>query len=449
MRVDIIETPDLGDRSYVISDGTCAIVIDPQRDIDRVADLLTKLGVQVTLVLETHIHNDYVTGGFALAQHFGATYVVSGRDEVEFARTPAQDGDVFQAGSMTVEVLETPGHTDTHLSYVISDGSAEAPAVFTGGSLLYGSVGRTDLLGTDRTDELTRKQWRSARRLAAVLPDNSPLYPTHGFGSFCSSGGATGAAASTIGAEKHQNDALQENDEQTFVDRLIAGLTAYPAYYSHMATLNVHGPEAPDLNLTRSVEPMELTERIRAGEWVVDLRDRAAYADQHLSGTVSIMFGDQFSTYLGWIIPWGVPITLIGESVEQIRQAQRQLVRIGIDRLAGAAAGKLKSLAEAVPMSSYPRVKFPDLAASPDASVLDVRRADEYAQSRIEGASNIPIHDLLDRLAEVPSGEIWIHCGAGFRASIAASILARAGHKVVHIDDDFENAEKAGLTIVR
>ena len=447
MRVDVIETPELGDRSYVVSDASHAIVVDPQRDIDRVERLLAELGVPVTLVLETHIHNDYVTGGHALARRTGATYVVAGRDDVAFTRCSAHDGDEFTAGTMTVLVMETPGHTDTHLTYVVRDHSGDSPAVFTGGSLLYGSVGRTDLLGTHRTDDLTRKQWRSARRLAQSLPDEAPLYPTHGFGSFCSSGGASGGTSSTLGAEKTHNDALTIDDEQSFVDRLVAGLTGYPAYYAHMGPLNSQGPDVPDLTPAASVDPAELAARIRTGEWVVDLRDRAAYAGRHLAGTVSIMMGSQFSTYLGWVIPWGAPITLIGDSPEQIAEAQRQLVRIGIDHLAGAATGELAQLAADVPVRSYDRVTFEQVAARPTAKILDVRRNDEVARGRIKGSTHIPLHSLVDRLHEVPHGKIWVHCAAGFRASIAASILDRAGHEVVYIDDDYSNAEKAGLEI--
>ena len=447
MRVDVIETPDLGDRSYVVSDGTCAIVVDPQRDIDRVETLLADLGVTASLVLETHLHNDYVTGGHALARRTGATYVVAGRDDVDFVRCAAHDGDEFTAGTMTVHAMETPGHTDTHLSYVVTDHSGQPPAVFTGGSLLYGSVGRTDLLGEDRTDDLTRKQWRSARRLAHALPEDAAIYPTHGFGSFCSSGHASGATSSTIGAEKTHNDALTTDDEQAFVDSLVAGLTGYPAYYAHMAPLNAQGPDSPDLTPAKSIDPSELAARIRTGEWVVDLRDKAAYAGRHLAGTVSIMIGKQFSTYLGWVIPWGAPITLVAESPGQIADAQRQLVRIGIDHLAGTATGELDQLAADVPVRSYQRVTFADVAADPTAKILDVRRDDEVAHGRIKGSTHIPLHGLVDRLHEVPHGKVWVHCASGFRASIAASILDRAGHEAVHIDDSYDNAEKAGLEI--
>ena len=447
MRVDILETPDLGDRSYVVSDGRVALVVDPQRDLDRVEALLSDLGVQARMVVETHLHNDYVTGGHALARRTGATYVVAGRDEVAFERCAAHDGDEFTVGDLTVRVLETPGHTDTHLTYVVTDHAGGPPAVFSGGSLLYGSVGRTDLLGTDRTDDLTRKQFRSARRLATSLPDDAALYPTHGFGSFCSSGGASGGSDSTIGQEKRRNDALTEHDEQAFVDKLVAGLTGYPAYYAHMSPLNAQGPDAPDLTPARTVDPAELAARIRTGEWVVDLRDRTAYAGRHLAGTVSIGIGTQFSTYAGWVIPWGAPITVIGESAEQVAEAQRQLVRIGIDRLAGSATGELTSLTPDVPVRSYARATFADVRDP--AHVLDVRRQDEVVHGRIRGAKHIPLHSLIDRLHEVPQGKVWVHCASGYRASIAASILDRAGHEVVHVDDDFSNAEKAGLQVVR
>ncbi|GAC1611323.1 MAG: MBL fold metallo-hydrolase [Mycobacteriales bacterium] len=448
MRVDILETPDLGDRSYVVSDGVVAVVVDPQRDLDRVHGLVADLGVRIGMVLETHLHNDYVTGGHALARKTGATYVVSGRDEVAFERCAVHDGDELAVGTMTIRVLETPGHTDNHLSYVLSDRAGGPPAVFSGGSLLYGSVGRTDLLGDDRTDDLTRKQWRSARKLATAVVDDAPLYPTHGFGSFCSSGGASGGTDSTIGQEKTRNDALTENDEQAFVDRLVAGLTGYPAYYVHMGPLNAQGPDEPDLTPARALDPTDLAARIRTGEWVVDLRDRSAYAGRHLAGTISIGIGTQFSTYAGWVIPWGAPITLIGESPDQVAEAQRQLVRIGIDHLAGAATGPLDELAPDVPLRSYRQATFVDVAAVGDAVVLDVRRDDEIRHGHIAGAKHIPLHALVDRLHEVPGGKVWVHCASGFRASIAASILDRAGHEVVHINDDYANAEKAGLTVV-
>ena len=430
------------------------MVVDPQRDVDRVEKALAELGVRCAMVLETHIHNDYVTGGHELAQRAGCPYVVSAADEVSFDRLAVRDGDELTVGSMTVQVMATPGHTDTHLAYVISAGD-ETPAVFTGGCLLYGSVGRTDLIGAARSDELTRKQFHSARRLADALPDATPVYPTHGFGSFCSSGSVAGGPGGTIGDEKRHNDALTTDDEDAFVASLIANLTAYPSYYAHMAGLNRGGPTEPDLAPPAPLRAQELRSRIDAGEWVVDLRDRTAYAASHVHGTVGIALGSQFATYVGWLMPWGTPLSLIGDSAEQVSDAQRMLSRIGIDELQGAATGRAEDVSTGTPTSSYPRRTFADLpddiaaaeqATEADAVLLDVRRGDEYAAGHIAGAAHVPLHHLLERLEALPPGQLWVHCASGYRASIAASLLARAGRDVVYLDDSYDSAVAAGLT---
>jgi len=347
---------------------------------------------------------------------------------------------------LEVHVLETPGHTENHVSYVVGH-HGQASAVFSGGSLLYGAVGRTDLVADERTQHLTHAQFRSARRLGELDP-GAELYPTHGFGSMCSAGGSSGATASTIGQEHKVNVALTQDDEEKFVADLLAGLTAYPAYYAHMGARNAEGPTAADLTPASPVDADGIAKRIAAGEWVVDLRDRTAYASSHLAGTVGIALGQQFATYLGWVSPWGTPLTLIGESPEQVADAQRQLVRIGIDRPAGAASGELADLARGTELRGYPRRTFADLAHEPAAEVLDVRRDDERAGGGIAGSTHVPLHSLLARLDEVPAGRLWVHCAAGFRASIAASLLDRAGRDVVFIDDEWEHAAQAGLQIV-
>jgi hydroxyacylglutathione hydrolase len=446
--VSIVETSELGDRSYIAHDGQSAIVVDPQRDLDRVESVLTALGLRCAVVLETHIHNDYVTGGLELSRRTGARYVVAAADAVEFERHPARDGEELRIGRMTIRVIATPGHTDTHLSYRIDDGNGPA-ALFTGGSLLYGSVGRTDLVDAGRTEELTRAQYHSARKLVELSADADEVYPTHGFGSFCSSGSATGGSGSTVAQERARNDALTEDDEDAFVEHLIAGLTAYPSYYAHMGARNRQGPGPADLSPVAPVEPAELRARIEAGDWVVDLRTRTAFSTAHIEGTIGIELGRQFATYLGWLVPWGTPLTLVGESSEQIADAQRQLVRIGIDRPDGSAIGSPDELAEPDRVHSYPRATFDRLAgAREDARtvVLDVRRPDERAAGSIPGSTHIPMHDLLDRLGEIPTGQVWVHCASGFRAAIAASLLDRAGFDVVLVDDDFTRAVELCLT---
>ena len=445
--VRVVETPGLGDRSYVISDGDVAVVIDPQRDIDRVLDVAA--GVPITHVFETHIHNDYVTGGLALAQGCGAAYVVNADDPVNFERAGIRDGESIVTGSLTVTAVHTPGHTPTHLSYALSvDG--EHVAVFTGGSILFGAMGRTDLVDPARTEELTRAQHRSAHRLAESLPDTTEIYPTHGFGSFCSATETKGTE-STIGKEKQQNNALTQS-EDAFVAELMAGLTAYPRYYAHMGPLNLAGPDEPDLSRPESVEPSVLQHRLEHGEWVVDLRSRRAFAAGHLPGTVSIELADPFATYLGWTVPWDTPVTLVGDSQDQVAEARRQLVRIGIDQLAGAAIGDPVALTTDGRTTSYRRADFADLAAEREQRgeeivVLDVRRPDEWESGHIVGAAHIPFYELRGRQQDVPAGEVWVHCKSGYRASIGASLMDCAGRDVVHIDDDWENASQAGLDI--
>jgi len=449
-----IDTPTLGDRSYLAHDGDVAVVIDPQRDVDRVSDLAAQLGVRVTHVAETHIHNDYVTGGLALAEAAGASYLVNGADPVRFSRTPVRDGDVVPIGpEMRLRVLATPGHTFTHLAYVLE--TAGAPAgVFTGGSLLYGSTGRPDLLGPDSTPALARAQYRSAHRLAAELPDAVPVYPTHGFGSFCAATQAQGLS-STIGREKQVNPALTR-EERSYVEALLAGLDVWPAYYAHMAPANTAGPAAPDLSPPHRADPAELRRRIEAGEWVVDLRERVAFAAGFLPGSVSFPLDGSFATYLGWVLPWGTPLTLLGATPGQVSEAQRELVRIGIDRPAAAATGQPADWAAGQPLGTLRLAKFGDLAAARQASgpdgglvVLDVRRQLEWADEHIAGAVHIPMHELRSRLGEVPPGEVWVHCHSGYRALAAASLLIAHGRQVISVDDDFGNAGTAGLPLAR
>lgn len=445
--VAVVQTSELGDRSYIAHDGHVAIVVDPQRDLDRLQAVLNERGLRCAMVLETHIHNDYVSGGLQLAHQHNAPYAVNAADEVAFERHGVADGDELSVGGMRVRVVATPGHTDTHLAFVISGGPGPA-AVFTGGCLLYGSVGRTDLVDPARTEELTRAQYRSAHRLVDLLDDDAGIFPTHGFGSFCSAGSRSGGEDSTVGQEKARNDAFTATNEDTFVAQLVAGLTAHPAYYAYMGARNRAGAGPVDLSAPQQVSPTELRERISAGEWVVDLRDRTAYAAEHLVGTISIALSQQFATYLGWLIPWGMPLTLIGETPQQITDAQRQLVRIGIDRPDGAATGKLRDLADGVATRSYRRITFAGLAAAQQAgetlTLLDVRRADERALGAIPGSVHIPLHCLLDRLGDVPPGPLAVHCASGFRAGIAASLLDRAGHDVVHIDDEYAVAVTSG-----
>ena len=449
VEVVAIDTLALGDRSYLAHDGSVALVVDPQRDIDRVLALAAGRGVRITHVFETHLHNDYVTGGLALARLTGAAYHVNAADSVAFDRVPVRDGDVVEVSPvMSVRVLATPGHTFTHLSYALF-AAGHPHAVFSGGSLLYGSTGRPDLLGKSHARELARAQYASARRLAAELPADADVYPTHGFGSFCSATQAEGTS-STIGRERAINPVLTL-DQDSYVAETLAGLDVYPAYYAHMGPANAAGPAGPDLSPPARADAAELRRRIDAGEWVVDLRARRAFAAGHLAGTLSFDLDGSFATYLGWLIPWHTPLTLLGETPEQVADAQRELVRIGIDRPRGAADGGRAAWAAGQPLRSYPVADFAGLAAvrhHRPVTVLDVRRDSEWDASHIDGAVHVPLHDLPGRIGELPGGELWVHCEAGYRASVAASFLDAAGRTVVAIDDEYDRAVGAGLPVV-
>ena len=231
MNVITIETASLGDRSYIVHDGTVGLVVDPQRDIQRVVDEAERAGIEITHVAETHVHNDYVSGGLTLARVTGATYLHAAAEPLRFDYHAVNDGDSIDVGSMTVVVKHTPGHTPHHLSHVVTSGE-EAPVAFTGGSMLYGTVGRTDLIDRDSTDELSRAQYRSVHALADSLPDETRVYPTHGFGSFCASVASEFESDGTLGTERTANIALTATDEDAFVDELIAGLDAFPKYYA-------------------------------------------------------------------------------------------------------------------------------------------------------------------------------------------------------------------------
>jgi len=448
-RVEVIETPGLGDRSYVVSDGTVAFVVDPQRDIDRIVEVVRGLGVRLTHVFETHIHNDYVSGGLELARTAGADYVLPAGDDVAFEHVPAAEGDHFHVGALTVRALATPGHTPHHTAYVVADAHGDV-AVFTGGSMLFGTVGRTDLISEDETGQLSRAQFRSVRRLADELAPEVVVHPTHGFGSFCSSSPPSGQATSTIGEERRVNIAATTDDEDAFVERLLGGLTAYPQYYAHMGLINRAGPAPVDLSPPHAVDLADLPARMARGERVVDVRPRQWFAAWHVTGSINVQLDDRFATYLGWTTPWGVPITLLADSQDDVAEAQRHMARIGIDRPAGAATGYLAW--GVAPSSRYATATWADVVdviGRAGVVVLDVRRPDEWEAAHLAGAVHIPLHELERRAGELPDGDVYVHCGSGYRAALAASLLERAGRVPVLVDADWSDAaDRPGLTVV-
>ncbi|MFD7994835.1 MBL fold metallo-hydrolase [Streptomyces mexicanus] len=449
--VDTLDIEGLGNRSYLAGGDRTALVVDPPRDIDQVIAAAARHGVRIALVAETHVHNDYVSGGLELARVTGARYLVPAGASVAFARTPVADGDTYAVDAgLTVRAIATAGHTPHHTSYVLVDDGREV-AAFTGGSLLIGTVGRPDLVEPRLTEQLARAQHASVRRLATELADDVPVLPTHGFGSFCSSA-QTERQTTTIGKERADNDALTV-DVDTFVARLLSGLDDVPSYYTHMGPANAAGPAPVDLTPPRLADAEEIAARLAAGEWVVDLRNRVAFAQGHVAGAFNFEGEGRLATHLAWLIPWGKPVTLLAETPEQVADAQRELARVGIDRPAAAATGDAAGwVRDGERLASFPRARFADLAEERARGerivVLDVRRGTERARGFVDGSVHIPLHELPGRIGEVPDGVVWVHCAGGTRAAIAASLLDAAGRDVVAVDDAFDAAAEAGLPVL-
>jgi hydroxyacylglutathione hydrolase len=432
-----LDTPTLGDRGYIAHDGKTALVVDPQRDIDRVEQVLSDNNLTLGAVVETHMHNDYVSGGLVLSQNYQATYITSAEDPVAFKRTAAHDLDEFTIGNFGIRALHTPGHTFTHLSYVLHDESGKPIGIFTGGSLLHGSTGRPDLLGDSFAAELARLQHGSAHRITELLDDSTPIYPTHGFGSFCAATSTSGTS-STVKDEKLGNPALLLPIEQ-FVTQTLAGLDDFPAYYKHMGPRNHAGAAPIDLSELSRLSTDELLKIIASDAWVVDLRDKELWAKGHLAGTVNFGVSGSFATYLGWLFPYEKELVLISDQAEHIALAQRELVRIGIDRPKASFLGDVKTIGGTVPT---PLVQFKDIPAilsDSNIRVLDVRRNSEREASHIANSSHIPLHELAERMSELPTDKtLWVHCAGAYRASIAASIIQNAGLNVVLINEPYE-----------
>ncbi|MFF4187686.1 rhodanese-like domain-containing protein [Streptomyces sp. NPDC001691] len=450
--VDTLEFEGLGNRSYLAGGPHSAVAVDPPRDIDQVIAAAARRGVRIAFVAETHVHNDYVSGGLELARVTGAQYLVPAEARVSFDRVPVADGDAVTVDEgLVLRAIATPGHTPHHTSYALSE-YGHGVAAFTGGSLLIGTVGRPDLVEPRLTEQMARAQYASAHRLAEELADEVPVLPTHGFGSFCSSSQSRGNAT-TIGKERTTNDALTLGVDD-FLARMLSGLDDAPAYYAHMGPANAAGPTPVDLTSPKRADAEEIAARLAAGEWVVDLRNRRAFAEGHVAGSFNFEGEGQLATYLAWLIRWGKPVTLLADTPEQITRARREVVRVGIDRPAAVATGDPAGwIRDGEQLASFPRARFADLAdvreRGDDVTILDVRRDSERAVGYIEGSVHIPIHELPGRIGEMPDGVVWVHCAGGMRAAIAASLLDAAGRGVVAVDDGFDAAHEAGLALIR
>lgn len=436
MDYEIFVTPGLGDNSYLVVSAGEAVIVDPQRDAWRFLAVAEAQKWRLRYVLETHVHNDYLSGALEIHHTTGAEIGAPARGGYEFPHVKLAEGDAIRVGALHLVALETPGHTWEHTSYVVHEDNVPHPvAVLTGGSLIVGSSGRTDLLGDQHTEPLTRAQYHTLKRLAA-LPAATKVLPTHGAGSFCTAAVPSMERVTSIGQEQQHNPALTAPDEEAFVRERLTGLLAYPAYYAHMAPLNRCGPtileRLPGLD---ALTPEQVARRIDEGAWLVDARNRVLFAQAHVPGAVNIELDSAFGTYVGWTIPFNSPlILLLPEASEAAaEQAVTQLIRIGYDMLEGYLAGGVHAWqAEGRPVRSYPTATVDDLChaylAGQPLQVLDVRQPTEFREGRVPGSVNFFVGDLAPRVHDVPTDkELWVACASGYRASIAASLLDRAG----------------------
>ena len=437
--------PGLGHISAVLADeasGTAAVV-DPRRDIDIYLDEARAKGQRISHVFETHLHNDYVSGAAELAVQAGAVHVIGRAAGLATPHLGVADGNTIDVGALRFAALETPGHTPEHVSYAVSDRSQtdDPELLFTGGSLLVGSVGRTDLLGAEHARPYARAMYASLHDKLLRQHDHVGVLPTHGAGSLCSRS-ISAAPSSTVGQERRDDPLLRIADIEAFADALLAGQPAYPRYFARMRSINQAGP-APIGSIPgrRPLAASRVRELLAGEHLLVDLRRGREYAAAHVPDSLSIPADDSFGTWLGWVVDFDRPLVLLLRRPEDWDGALRQALRIGFEHVAGHLEGGIEAWQEAgFPVESGGRihiVKLHGLLASASGGgsepfVIDVRQADEFASGHVPGSLHLMAGDLPERLAELPRDrEIVTICASGFRSSIAASLLQRAGFEHV------------------
>lgn len=450
MKIEQFFLEGLGHQSYIVSDeqsGTAAIV-DPRRDVEIYLEAANRSGTRITHILETHIHNDYVTGSRELAAKTGATIVAGALETLDYMSPghicptlAVQDNDRFHVGKLQFRALATPGHTPGHVSYLLSESADNAPtALFSGGSMLVGSAGRTDLLGEALTLTLTRQQYQSLRRLLDMLPGQVRVYPTHGAGSFCAATAGSSTRSTTIAQERLVSPAVLAKDEDDFVRRQIAGYIAYPKYYDFMHDVNKHGPTIlGSLPIPPALSPRFVQERMQQGIPLLDGRNRKAFAHAHVPGALNIELDSSFGTYAGWILPFNVPLMLLIEDEAGRREAVVQLIRIGYERIEGYLDGGMSAWeAAALPVDQFENIDIDTLhkrwSQHSSPLVVDVRRDDEWNEGHIPDSLHLHLGDLPHHIDRVPRDQpVAVICHSGYRASLGASILAAAGRNVIAV----------------
>jgi len=463
-----ISDPALAQYSYIIGCQRSgeALVVDPERDIDRYLEAAVAAGLKITAVAETHIHADFVSGAREFAHRDPSVKLYLSAEGGEFWRSvwaeglpgyhPLRDGDTFKIGNIGFRAIHTPGHTPEHMVFLVTDhgGGADEPiALLSGDFLFVGDAGRPDLLeqaaGLEGTQEAGAKALYHSLRKVSELPCHVQVLPAHGAGSAC--GKALGAVPnSTFGYESKFNPALKlalDSSEAEFVDFILRGQPEPPGYFANMKHVNRVGPAILG---TVPKQPVLELENIAArlgdpGFVVLDTRPRGEFLERHLRGSLFAP-PERFSDFAGSYLLPEQEIVLVVQNPAGADGLVRQLLRMGFDRTAGNLPAPAIASAPAGLCSSIGQVGFGGvgdiLARSPKPALLDVRKAVEFSESHLQGAENIAHTRLLSRLKEVPGGPLLVHCQSGMRAAGACAFLARSGRRATVVLDKFENAPR-------
>jgi glyoxylase-like metal-dependent hydrolase (beta-lactamase superfamily II)/rhodanese-related sulfurtransferase len=411
----------LGHSSYLIDlgDGNAAIVDPPRFPIAHEAQA-GREGLRIAWTMDTHSHADYVTGSPALAARTGATFVAPAAARLATPHLSVVDDQRVGLGNgVDLVALATPGHTPDHHAYLLEN-DGRPIGLFTGGSLMVGTVGRTDLCGPELAEPLAHEMFRSLDRFA-WLPDDLAVYPTHGAGSFCSAPGAVDRT-STLGRERATNPFLAIADEDEFVAQLVAGVGTFPAYFARLPELNRVGPRRYDTvpALDRlNVETVE--RRVAAGARVVDVRPFTAFGTGHVPGSLSNALRPVFGSWLGWLVAADRPLIFVLESGQDRAELVRQCLDVGCERLIGELDGGVAAWEAGG--RSLARISVVGVGGLAKA-VIDVRQRGEFVAGHLPGARNVELGALVDT-SSIGAEAVTVMCGHGERAMSAASVLVR------------------------
>jgi glyoxylase-like metal-dependent hydrolase (beta-lactamase superfamily II)/rhodanese-related sulfurtransferase len=438
--------PCLAHASYIIGDEETGIaaVVDPQRDTDQYFAYAAENNLKIRHVILTHLHADFVAGHLELRYRAGAKIYLGATASASYTFTPMPDGSTIDFGKVRLKILETPGHTRESISIVVFDlasSDSQPQAVLTGDTLFIGDVGRPDLraaLGWSAND-LGSMLFDSLHQKLLVLPDPCLVYPAHGAGSLCGKA-ISKETVSTIGQQRECNYALQPMTKEAFIQLVTADQPEAPAYFTYDAVLNSQERPTLEQALQGEMKPLSLAQVLKLqtqGAQILDTRDPADFAAAHLVGSINIGLVGQFATWAGSLLDRTRPIVLIAE-LGQENQSALRLGRIGFDsQIVGYLEDGLQSLCNRPDLSSSTeRIAAPliadALASAHPPVTIDVRMPREREKKFIPGSISMPLNHLTDRTNELPQNRpLIVYCAGGYRSSIGASILKRAGFQNV------------------